>query len=219
MVTNAITPRHRCSGRYSVRGFPETAAARQRPYSVFDRGITQDDFNTILSAAMDADNNDGIDRSEAGVYLRSIQDDMDALVALNSTLTTGYSIDRQELHRYVSGKPFRDTVRYPVRWERTQRAEPWAEHAVRIAVPAAPTRRGPVAPCRTTRSEASALVQPLDVPFPSSGTQPVTVEDTVYMYFGWWSRQITATKGRGSSRLSSAPKKARWTMLIILAGP
>ena len=150
---------------------------------VNDRGITQDDFNTILVGATDTDEDGDIDRSEARTYLSSIE-----MGTLETLLTTQYSIDRQELNRYVSGKAFRDTVRYPDRWEYTTSGTLGGASGTYRCAGGSNTER----PSCTVRNTGSEFIfSSLWTFSPSSGTTGVRVEDTVYIYFGWWSRQIT----------------------------
>ena len=156
--------------------------------SVNDRGITQDEFNTIIGLVANDTSNDGdIQRSEAEVYLKSIEDNMGALDTLNMTLDGSYSIDRQELNRYVGGKRFRDVKSFSARWEYvTGGTLGGASGTYRCAGDddaSAPT-------CTVRRSGSSFAFSDNWTFRPSTGTTGVRVEDSVYMYFGWWSRQL-----------------------------
>ena len=99
------------------------------------------------------------------------------------------------------------TTRYPDRWEYTTGGSlGGASGTYRCAV-----AKGTTSTC-TVMNNGSHLVFSgnLDVP-PIERHCGRAVEDSVYMYFGWWSRQATGTESRGRFETFHGPSDSRLT--------
>ena len=183
---SVVNPQGEVFGRYDLgddagaprddvagSSFPRTSVS-PKTFDLDHRGITEDEFQGLGSDGPDM--NTTIDRHEISA---------DPAETSDSQLGD-LGITRAQLRQYISGRAFRDEERYPDRYS--------AE--VSGTLGGASGRYL----CSSTSNIQSCTVQNRgsDLNFvgpwtfrPSSATQGVTVEDTVYMYFGWWSRQIT----------------------------
>ena len=153
-------------------GFPRSSGP-PRSYDLRSRGMIASEFTTLNSQLLsdhDGNSDQVIDSSERDQAFR------DALEAAGIT--------QSQYSSYVSDRGFRDTAHYPGQWNAEVSGNLGGASGRYV--------------CSSGMSDTVCTVQNRgsDLNFvgpwtfrPSSATTGVRVEDSVYMYFGWWSRQ------------------------------
>ena len=139
------------------------------------RGMTSTQFDEVRpDLVMDFDGDNDMDAAD-----RNTQAFRDALE------TAG--ITRSQFNQYINDRGFRDTDRYPFRYTYTTSG---------TLQGASGTYR-----CSSEMSDTDCTVQNSGDHFvflgpwtfrPSSGTTDVVIDDSEFMYFGWWSQQTIA---------------------------
>ena len=151
-----------------------------RPTRV-DRGITKADFEAVVAIGMHGI----IDDNE---NMRVDVDDLPEDTSSDfTTILNSLGITQQELLQYVRrSRSFRNVESYPLRWHYEARGTlGGASGTYRCASQSSGT-------C-TVQNSGGHFVFSEDWSFqPLRATVGVDIEDSVYMYFGWWSRQATA---------------------------
>ena len=153
-------------------GFPRTSGG-PRSYDLDSRGMTASEFmdlNRDLLTAHDEDNNLVIDSSERDQAFRDDLEDAD--------------ITLSQYSQYINERGFRDTDRYPEQYNAEVSGTLGGASGRYVC-----SSDMSATPC-TVQNRGSDLnfVGPWTFR-PSSATTGVDAEDTVYMYFGWWSRE------------------------------
>ena len=183
-------------GRKDAVASPFPRESGTESYTLNDRGISEFDFLGIDTSATDYNGDDVHDRDDIRRLLEGYTDDENMVVEGYTdeqldTTADGLDITRQELSRYIRGASFRDTTRYPQRYEyETRGSLGGASGTFRCG--------GNTQVTCSVRRTGSELEFPAPGPGtwtfrPSSASVSVRVEDSEYMYFGWWSRQNTGT--------------------------
>ena len=156
--------------------FPRTSGGPVSRTRV-DRGITKAEFDAQV-----ADGANGITDTNMNSRI-----DVDELPDDTASILSTLGITQQELLQYVRrSRSFRNTDRYPLRWNYEARGTLGGASGMYRCV-------SQMSGACTVQNSGSHFVFSGPWSFqPSSAAQGVRVEDDVYMYFGWWSRQATA---------------------------
>ena len=183
-------------GRKDAVASPFPRESGTESYTLNDRGINEADFLGIVNNLVDNNGDEIVDRDDMRRLLEGYTDDNDMVMKgysddLLDETAAGLDITRQELSRYIRGASFRNTKSYPQRYEyETRGSLGGASGTFRCGGDTQVT-------CSVKRTGSE-----LEFPAPGLGTwtfrpssasESVRVEDSEYMYFGWWSRQNTGT--------------------------
>ena len=165
----------------AASGFPRSSGP-PRSYDLTSRGMTMAEFATQQSGLeTDRDGDGDFDSAD-----RNTQEFRDALAALGITSS--------QYNQYVNDRGFRDTDLYPQQWNAVVSGTLGAASGTYVCSSATRTTSCTV----QNRGSDLNFVGPWSYR-PSSGTVRVSVEDSTYMHFGWWSRQ-TISDGSWSFR-------------------
>ena len=155
-----------------------------------DRGLSETEFDAL---SWDTDTDGVLDENEEGI----LEDE---------------DVTRSRFLQYIRGSGFRDEDRYPERYTYSTSG---------TLQGASGTYR-----CSSEMSDTDCTVQNSGDHFvfvgpwtfrPSSGTTDVLIDDSEFMYFGWWSRQAIATED-WSFRVFHGPTGSRATDVSDVSG-